>query len=105
VGEPRHTPKRNPLPGTYERSFWRCEFRTPEDGELEMFIGRLVEQLAPSLPQVLSGGGGARFFIGLFLEQGNIELHLSPELMSRCGEIGISLGFDIYGPEPIDGAA
>ena len=105
AGELRRTPKGRALPGTYKVSFWRRSFLTPNDGELERFIAGIVEQVAPALPGVLVGGGKARLFIGLFLEQENIGLELSPELLSRCGQLGISLGFDIYGPDPSEGAA
>ncbi|TCZ80382.1 DUF4279 domain-containing protein [Lysobacter sp. N42] len=105
VGEPRKTPKGGPLPGTYRESFWRHSFDTPQDANVEEFIAGLAETLSPSLPRLLSGGGKARLFIGLFLQQENIGLELSPELMSRCGAVGISLGFDIYGPDPSEGAA
>jgi hypothetical protein len=105
VGEPRRTPKGGPLPGTYKESFWHHSFGTAGHANIEEFIVGLVEELAPSLPRLLSGGGKARLFIGLFLQQENIGLELSPELMSRCGALGISLGFDIYGPDPTEGAA
>ena len=105
VGEPRQTPKGGPLPGTYKESFWRHSFATPPDANLEGLIARLADSLAPTLPRLLSGGGKARLFIGLFLQQENIGLELSPELMSQCGALSISLGFDIYGPDPTEGAA
>lgn len=105
VGEPRHTPKGQALPGAFKETFWRCSLATPADAELERFIAGIAEQLAPSLPHLLTGGGKARLFIGLFLEQENIGLELSPELLSRCGALGISLGFDIYGPDPSEGVA
>jgi hypothetical protein len=105
VGEPRRTPKGGALPGTYKESFWRCSFSTPNDGDLEHFIAGIIEQVAPALPDILVSGGKARLFVGLFLEQENIGLELSSELLRRCGDLGISLGFDVYGPEPSEGTA
>ena len=105
VGEPRRSPTGQALPGVYKESFWRCSLTTPADGELEGFIANVVEQLAATSPHALVDGGKARLFIGLFMEQDNIGLELCPELLSRCGALGISLGFDIYGPDPSGAAA
>jgi hypothetical protein len=93
------------LPGTYKESFWRCSFSAPDDGELELFIARVIEQVAPALPDVLAGGGKARLFIGIFLEHENIGLEFSPEFLGQCGSLGISLGFDVYGPDPSESTA
>ena len=61
-----------------------------------------VEQLEPCSQffiDLMADGGSARLFIGLFLEQENIGIEISPELQGRCNRLGISLGFDIYGPD------
>lgn len=100
LGEGRFTPKDNPLPGEYKRSFWRRSLAVPNDDELEQFLASTIGQLeshAEFIMDLIAGGGSARLFIGLFLEQENIGIELSPEIQNRCSRLGISLGFDIYG--------
>ena len=102
LGEDRMTPKGNPLPGKYKQSFWRRSLMVPNDDELEQFLALGVEQLeqhSKFFIDLKADGGSARFFIGLFLEQENIGIELSPEFQGRCSRLGISLGFDIYGPD------
>jgi hypothetical protein len=100
LGEDRFTPKGNPLPGEYKHSFWRRLLAVPNDDELEQFLTSTLGQLeshAEFIMDLIAGGGSARLFIGLFLEQENIGIELSPEIQTRCSRLGISLGFDIYG--------
>jgi hypothetical protein len=102
LGEDRLTPKGNPLPGTYKESFWRRSLVVPNDDELEQFLASTVEQLeqySQFFTDLKADGGSARFFVGLFLEQENIGIEISPELQGRCSRLGLSLGFDIYGPD------
>jgi hypothetical protein len=108
VGAERRTPKNGPLPGLNRESFWRHSFVTPSDDDLEQFLGLTLAQLEATsafFKDLIAGGGYARLFVGLFLEQENIGIELSPELQRRCSQLGISLGFDIYGPDLPDGAA
>ena len=101
-GEDRLTPKGNPLPGKYKHSFWRRSLVAPNDDELEQSLASTAEQLEPYsrfFIDLMADGGSARLFIGLFLEQENIGIEISPELQGRCSRLGISLGFDIYGPD------
>ena len=102
LGEDRLTPKGNPLPGKYKHSFWRRSLAAPNDDELEQSLASTVEQLelcSQFFIDLTADGGSARLFIGLFLEQENIGIEISPELQGRFSRLGISLGFDIYGPD------
>ncbi|WP_155951992.1 DUF4279 domain-containing protein [Pseudoxanthomonas suwonensis] len=108
VGAERRTPKGGPLPGVNKASFWRHSFVAPSDDDLEQFLGLTVSQLEAATPffkNLIASGGYARLFVGLFLERENIGIEISPDLQSRCSQLGISLGFDIYGPDQPDGAA
>ena len=108
VGAERRTPKGGALPGLNKNSFWRHSFTAPRDDELERFLASILERLEESrsfFKEFIAGGGHARLFIGLFLEQENIGIEISPDLQKRCSELGISLGFDIYGPDQPGGAA
>ena len=108
LGAERRTPKGGALPGLNRQSFWRHSFTVPRDDELEQFLAETLQLLEANrsfFKELIAGGGYARLFIGLFLEQENIGLELSPELQKRCSDLGISLGFDIYGPDPPEGAA
>jgi hypothetical protein len=107
VGADRLGPKGQSLPGLNKQTFWRHVFSTPSDDELEDFLALIVGRLEAQLSffEDLTGSGGhARLFIGLFLERENIGLELSPDLQHRCSQLGISLGFDIYGPDTAEGA-
>ena len=44
----------------------------------------------------------ADVFCGLFLEESNEEINVSPQMLLMLGERGIALGLDIYGPDPTD---
>jgi hypothetical protein len=108
VGAERRTPKNGPLSGLNRESFWRHSFVVPSDDDLEQFLDLTVAQLEAAssfFNDLIAAGGHARLFIGLFLEQENIGIELSPDLQARCSQLGISLGFDIYGPNKPDGAA
>ena len=108
VGAERLTPKNSPLPGLNKESFWRHYFAVPSDDDLEQFLDLTVAQLeaAPSFfKDLIATGGRARLFIGLFLEHDNIGIEISHNLQTRCSQLGISLGFDIYGPDKPVGAA
>ena len=108
VGAERRTPKSGPLPGLNRESFWRYSFAAPSDDDLEQFLGLVVAQLEAAsafFKGLIASGGYARLFVGLFLEQENIGIEISSELQRRCSQLGISLGFDIYGPDQPDGAA
>lgn len=96
----RRTPKDGPLPGLNRESFWHHSFVTPPDGDIEQLLTQTVAQLEVAslfFQSFIASGGYARLFVGLFLEQDNIGIELSPELQKRCSQLGISLGFDIYG--------
>lgn len=108
VGAERRTPKDGPLPGLNRESFWRYSFVALLDDDVEQFLDLTVAQLEDAsafFKNLIASGGCARLFVGLFLEQENIGFELSPELQRRCSQLGISLAFDIYGPDQPDGAA
>ena len=108
IGDDRLTPKGNPLPGKYKHSFWRRSLAVPNDDDLEQFLASTMEQLelhSQFFKDLMADGGSARLFIGLFLEQENIGIELTPELQGRCSQLGISLGFDIYGSDQPGDAA
>lgn len=99
-GGARLTPKGSSLAGTYKESFWRRSLVVPDNDELEQFLASTVEQLeqySQFFTDLKADGGTARLFVGLFLEQENIGIEISPELQGRCSRLGLSLGFDIYG--------
>jgi hypothetical protein len=107
VGAERRNPMAERLPGLNRESFWRHSYTQPHDDELEQFLASIVDGLEGSslfFKDFIASGGSAQLFIGLFLEQENIGIELSPDLQNRCGRLGISLGLDIYGPDPPDGA-
>jgi hypothetical protein len=106
-GSDRFTRRGRPLPGRNERSFWHRSLHVPNGDGLERFLTSTAEQLeshARFFSDLAAGGGSARMFIGVFLERDNIVIELSPELQRRYAQLGVALGFDIYGPDRPAGA-
>ena len=103
VGEPRTTPTGAALDGRYHQTYWCASLMSSEaassvDMPLEGFLSDALDALWPKrawLSDFAASGGTAEYFVGLFLN-GNAGVTLSPQLMSRLGEIGVELGLDLY---------
>ena len=107
AGDPRVTPKGTVLGGVRNESYWTTrltrdhEPRNSQDEDLETFLERQLDRLAPqaeSLARFNQDGGRAMLFIGLFCTA-NSGLILSPALMAKAAALGIELGLDIYPPD------
>lgn len=84
-----------------EETYWLHEFAAPDDAaDLEDFLANVVTALHPHgevFASVRADGGDAELFIGYFPEHFNCGFALTPALMQRCAECGLTLRFDIYG--------
>ena len=83
------------------RGSWRrtVERRTPGDldGQVAELLSGLTEDLA--VWKTLSTRFQADVFCGLFMQEGNEGITLSPKTLEALGLRGLELDFDLYGPE------
>ncbi len=80
---------------------WSIDVARREPGDLD---GQIAEILAPLNQDLLAWQDlttrfRADFFCGLFMEEGNEGLELSPKTMLDMGARGIKFGLDIYAPK------
>jgi hypothetical protein len=66
------------------------------DGQIEEILSKLTQDF--SIWQTLSKKFTIDIFCGLFMEESNEGLSLSPKTLSALGDRGIEIGFDIYSP-------
>jgi hypothetical protein len=103
AGEARRTPKGRLLSGTYAESYW-CS-RAFNDGE-QSSLDEAAEDVLVSALDILSPH---KAFLRLLREQGarlnlevssfggrNYALELSPLLLTKCAELGLSIVHDVY---------
>ena len=79
---------------------WRLEVadRRPEDvdGQVAELLSALTTDVG--VWQALASKYKVDLFVGLFMKDSNEGLSLSPTTLTKLGERGISIGFDIYDP-------
>ena len=79
---------------------WRLSTRdrTPEniDGQIEEILGQLTPDLA--VLRNIAKRFRTELFCGLFMDEGNEGLIISPKSLADLGARGIELQLDIYGP-------
>ena len=81
---------------------WRLSAERRDPGDLDGQIGALLDGLNDDLSvwQDLTTRFQADLFCGLFLQERNEGLSLSPGTIRDLGRRGLALSLDIYGPEP-----
>jgi hypothetical protein len=81
------------------RGAWRMVAERREPGDLDGQINDLLDGLSNDLSawRSFSQRYRGRVFCGLFLASGNEGLTLRPETLTRLGERGLLIDFDIYG--------
>jgi hypothetical protein len=83
------------------RGSWRrsVERRTP--GDLDAQVEELLSDLTQDLKvwKALTERFQADVFCGLFMQEWNEGITVSAETLSALGSRGLTLNFDIYGPE------
>ena len=103
AGQPRHTPKGNPLSGTHAESYWhsdpfdRGEYSSTDE-LAEDALADVLEVLKPKKQfLLLLREQGARLHLQVSSFSGrNYALELSPQFLAGCAELGLSLVHDVY---------
>lgn len=83
---------------------WRLRVEKRSPGDLDGQIAELLSPLSRDLAvwRDLSARFQADIFCGLFLDQSNEGIDLSPETLVMIGSRGLTLDFDIYGNSEAD---
>jgi hypothetical protein len=87
-----------PSEGKRTKSYWRHQFATTSQVDLEDSITEILNFLTPHksfLESARSGGALIELFIGLFSGE-NFSFSISKENSGVLYELGIDLGFDVY---------
>src|SRR5215472_14784523 len=103
AGEPRRTPKGNPLGGRWADSYWTAilaEGQWPQQRLVDA-IGSLLDRLAAHkdfFHQIRSQGGKVELFVGWFFN-GQSGGDFTHDLLARMADLNIDLALDIYPPD------
>jgi hypothetical protein len=103
AGEPRSTPKGNPLEGTWPKSYWTAslvEGQWPRE-QLEDAINGVLDQLAAHkdyFHQIRSQGGNVELYVAWFFDgqSGGVFCH---DLLVRMADLSMDLSLDAYPPD------
>ncbi|MEJ0062752.1 MAG: DUF4279 domain-containing protein [Alphaproteobacteria bacterium] len=101
AGEPRKTPKGNPVPGVNKLTTWRHHLLITTGTRLPDALSQFNKTLsgkAEYLRGLVNTGGTLEYFIGAFMEDNRIE-ELSWQLLKECADLQISLTLDMYPQE------
>jgi len=84
----------------HKTGMWRLEATSKEPEDLDSQIAELLFRLSADLEvwRTLSANYTLDLFCGLFMDQSNEGLSLSPLSMSALGERRIEIAFDVYAP-------
>lgn len=98
VGEPRRTPKGNPLPGVYEESKWSKSYHVSVERRLfrpAIEILNDLEQRAEFIDDLVSTGGTVE--VSLDLPGGrNFGDSITPSELRRFASLQVGLGFEVF---------
>ena len=99
AGQPRFTPRGDPLPGVYRNSYWISPIIVNQDSTLSHSIADALKLLKPHksfLEAFRRSGGSIGYFIGWFSERNSGAL-LDWALLKSLSELQIDLELDFYG--------
>jgi hypothetical protein len=84
----------------YPRGAWRLQAAEAEPEDLNGQIAEIIEKLNPDISvwKHLSEQYHIDLFVGLFMEESNEGMEISPKSLQLLGERGIVLAMDIYDP-------
>lgn len=104
VGDPKKTPKGQPLEGVYKNSYLYFEFDKEwqsallNEDDLPEAIETFVDKLYPYkelLQELVATGGALYFYIGCAFERGaGMDFH--DELIAKLADLKISFGINFY---------
>jgi len=102
AGDPRLSPKGNPIGGLRKSSYWTSELTSgtiiSDPVEVEQALSGFIDDLAPLsvfFNGVHADNGKVELFVGLFSE-GNIVVDLDSSLMGKLAQAGLSICLDYY---------
>ena len=98
AGDPRTTPKGDPLSGAYNFSCWTHQFDVERASELGVVLESLAERLQRHqqfFHRVVQDGGSVELFCGVFAA-GNWDEILSHSLMGELAALQVDLRLDVY---------
>ena len=101
VGEPRTTLKGTPLPGINKESFWFAVLPPISGGSISSVIREANQRLVSRrayLHSLVSTGGALEYFVGWFIDSNDGEM-IDWQTLLECGELKISVHFDVYPPD------
>lgn len=107
AGEPRTTPRGNPLGGLRCESYWTAPLNISSSNRLVGALADIAQWLEAHETFMVNhagSGGTAELFIGFFLERSSTGFSLDPELLAKYSRLGVALDFDMYGPDDESGA-
>jgi hypothetical protein len=97
AGEPRSTPKGQPLDGTYHDSYCTCAVGEGDDGELAMLLGRTLDVLEGRRDVLLdlrAKGATVSLFV-TWGPDGDSGERFDADLLGRMAGLGIALGLNV----------
>lgn len=102
AGDPRRTPRGEPLEGTYRESYWSVQLVeepriSSEELQLEGFLLRTLGQLASSqefFKRLQAEGGTVEFAVSVFGQE-NFTMDFSPALLTAVGRLGFGIALDV----------
>ena len=107
IGEPRTTPKGDPLPGVYDCSYCYFKFPHQENEQLHETLDRICDTMEPHLNlfrRIRNAGGKIECFV-MWVSIGDTGETFSNELLCKMSTLGIDLGINVLGetaPPDID---
>lgn len=98
AGEPRKTPKGEPLPGVYPSSYWSFRRDVKEDAALDEFLASWLRELGPhaSLLQGISSSGGRVEFYVTWKYGATPRDTFSRGLLLAMADLGIDLSLEAF---------
>lgn len=102
AGDPNVSPTGRPLGGFSPSSYSTASIDIAAASGLADALANSVARLElhkVELAEFLHAGGSAAIFIGWFLDRNEGEI-LEATLLGRLSQLGVSLEFDVYPPDP-----
>ena len=98
VGEPRKTPRGDPLPGNYKETYCYFLVGSGEGKELAKLLDSCCDRLyqhADFFQSIRSTGGKLEYFIGWFADN-NCGETFDIGLLRKLVDLGIDISIDLY---------
>jgi hypothetical protein len=97
-GDPRRTPKNEPLEGTRDFSYCSLPFGVLESADLDIALDMMLQRIAPAtreLHDFVKSGGIASIAIGWFCD-GDTGAGISEAVVSKAADLRLSIDLYLY---------